>query len=80
MGFRNQAGTLGSQFVFFSANFRILATKKSVFLGEFSQSWQQKRSGGANNTKDDSFFFSPSMTPNRQIMGKKVSEFAIFGQ
>jgi hypothetical protein len=46
---------LGSQYVLFWANFRILA-------------------------KDSFSFFFSSMTPNLQIMGKKVSEFIIFGQ
>ncbi len=57
---------LGSQICFFLGEFSHLGNKKEVEVRIIQR------------TLFLSFFYS--MTPNRQIMGKRVSEFAIFGQ
>jgi hypothetical protein len=66
MGFRTRQA-LGSQYVFFWGDFSHLGNKNEVEVRIIQR------------TLFLSFYFS-LMTPNRQIMGKNVSEFAIFGQ
>jgi len=56
MGFRNQAGT---------------GQPNMFFFGRIFSPWQQKRSGGANNTKDSFSFFFLLNDPKSPDYGEK---------